>query len=64
MASGVACLEAELKFHDIESLKTATLKKDDKIKKLQMVMELAATRRNRGCRQDTKRALWRPQLSV
>ena len=44
MAAKAARLEAELKFHDVESLKTATLKKqEDEIKKLQMVKELAAT---------------------
>ena len=44
MAADAACLEAELEFHGIESLKTATLKKEEeKIEKLQMVKELAAT---------------------
>ena len=44
MADKAARLEAELKFHDVESLKTATLKKqEEEIKKLRMVKELAAT---------------------
>ena len=44
MAAGAARLEAKLNFHDVESLKTATLKKqEDEIKKLKMVKELAAT---------------------
>ena len=44
MAAKAARLGAELKFHDIESQKTVTLKKqEDEVKKLQMMKELAAT---------------------
>ena len=44
MAARAARLEAELKFHDVESQKTAALKKhEDEIKKLHMMKELAAT---------------------
>ena len=44
MAAKAARLEAELKFHNAESQKSATLRKqEDEIKKLQMVKELAAT---------------------
>ena len=45
MAAKAAGLEAELKFHDMESqIKTASLKKqDDEVKKLLMEKELAAT---------------------
>ena len=43
MAAKAACLEAELRFHDVESEKVATLKKQDDIKKLQILKELAAT---------------------
>ena len=44
MAAKAARLQAELKFHDVESLKTAPLKKqEDEIKKLQMVKELTST---------------------
>ena len=44
MAARAARLEGELKFHDVESQKTAALKKhEDEIKKLHMMKELAAT---------------------
>ena len=44
MAVKDAWLEAELKFHDLESQKTASLKKqEDEVKKLLMEKELAAT---------------------
>ena len=44
MAAKAARLEAKLQFPNVESLKTATLKKkEDEIKKLQMVKELTAT---------------------
>ena len=44
MAAKAARLGAELKFHDIESQKTVTLKKqEDEVKKVQMMKELAAT---------------------
>lgn len=44
MAAKAARLEAELKFHDVESKKNASLKKqEDEIKKLLMEKELAAT---------------------
>ena len=44
MAARAARLEAELKFHDVESQKTAALKKhEDEIKKLHMMKELAGT---------------------
>mgnify|MGYP006973415694 CR=1 FL=1 len=44
MAAKAARLEAELKFHDMESQKTASLKKqEDEIQKLLMEKELAAT---------------------
>ncbi|CAH3176681.1 unnamed protein product [Porites evermanni] len=45
MATKEARLQAELKFHDVESKETATLKRhEDEVKKLQMVKELAATK--------------------
>ena len=44
MAAKATRLEAELQFHDVKSLKTATPKKqEDEIKKLQIVKELTAT---------------------
>jgi len=44
MAVRTGRLEAELKFHDVESQKTAALKKhEDEIKKLHKMKELAAT---------------------
>ena len=44
MVAKAARLGAELKFHDIESQKTATLKKqEDEIRKLRMIKELTAT---------------------
>ena len=43
MAARAARLEADLKFHDVESQKTVALKKhEDEIKKLHMMKELAA----------------------
>ena len=45
MATKVARLQTELKFHDVESKKTATLKRqEDEVKKLQMIKKLAATK--------------------
>ena len=45
MANEAARLQAELKFHDVESKETATLKRqEDEVKKLQMIKELAATK--------------------
>ena len=44
MATRAAWLEPELKFHDVESQKTAALRKqEDEIKKLHIMKELAAT---------------------
>ena len=44
MATKAARLQAELKFHDVESKETATLRRrEDGVKKLQMIKELAAT---------------------
>ena len=45
MATKAARLQTELKFHDVESKETATLKRqEDEVKKLQMIKELAATK--------------------
>ena len=45
MAAKAARLRAELKFHDVESKETATLKrKEDEVKKLQMMKKLASTK--------------------
>ena len=44
MLAKAARLGAELKFHDLESEKVATLKRQESdIKKLQIIKELAAT---------------------